>query len=198
VVSSRGICLKGASGSQRANLKGVKMATKGTHALTNIADVRQEIDAYFEGLTRYSWQKIWNPQARSEKGELGDWDLKEMPDGEDMPGIAGLSYHLGINRRTFLNWCDRAKDETEPDWVREIARELIRAKSRIEMYQEQGLFDKTRHRGSMFSLSVNYKWRDGEETERGKGEAFVMNIIPPAEVSNETLAIPKWEPTEDE
>jgi hypothetical protein len=174
------------------------MADRFQHAFTDPEEVQKQVDEYFESLVIYAHREVYDPDLEGEDGKPGCKIYKLVADGERMPGIAGLSYHLGINRRSFINWCSRALDEKQSEEVIAIAHVLIRAKSRIEMYQEQGLFDKERHRGSMFSLAVNYKWNAEEDTERGKGDAFVMNVIPPAVDSAEKLAIPKWEPTEEE
>ena len=103
-----------------------------------------------------------------------------------MPGIAGLSVHLGICRRTFITYCQASEHEDEER--RLIAFECLRARARIEAAQERGLFDKWQHRGAAFSLTVNHGWSeaDGAPAE----ERFEMKTIAPVEHAK---AIPKWE-----
>lgn len=146
--------------------------------------VRADIEDYFK-----------NGLKRMVHGEIYDTDLnakvwKEYQDGYNMPGIAGLSAHIGTSRRTFFEYLKRLGGKDEE--LNLIALELLRAKTVIEAAQENGLFDKEAHRGSMFSLKVNFKW--DEQTDAGAGGgAFEMKNITP---SVDAVAIPKWEEPE--
>ena len=165
------------------------MAEPFVWALTDPELVRQQITDYFNSLPIMAYRKVYDPDLKDEVRKNIQIDTK-------MPGVAGLAYAIGINRMSLLKYCKITKEEQqEREGLESIVRDLLRAKSRIELFQEQGLFDKVRHRGSMFSLAVNYKWRDGESDAEGTGEGFVQNILPPAQ-SQTAKAIPKWEPEE--
>lgn len=146
--------------------------------------VRADIEDYFK-----------NGLKRMVHGEIYDTDLnakvwKEYQDGFKMPGIAGLSAHIGTSRSTFFEYLKRIGGEDEE--INLIGLELLRAKTVIEAAQENGLFDKEAHRGSMFSLRVNFKWDDVTEEAAG-GSSFEMKNITPSE---NATAIPKWEEPE--
>ena len=165
------------------------MATQGTWALTNPSRVRKRIRDYFEGLKRYEFKEVYEP-------DLGEKVWTKIEVEPRTPGVAGLAAHLGINRMTYFNYCRRSDEEmaANPE-LAEIVRALRQAKTLIEAAQEQALFDKDRHRGAAFSLSVNFRWKD--ETDGDGGEHFVQKIIPPP-AEPEQRAIAKWEPDDEE
>lgn len=96
--------------------------------------------------------------------------------GAKPPTITGLALALGFNsRQTLLNYQARPAFRDT----------LIRAKSRVEMYTEERLFDKDGAVGARFSLQFNFKgWREDKDDEQ---KAPIVNII---------CDIPKNAPTE--
>lgn len=163
---------------------GNHQATGQPFKLTDHKIVRERIEDYFKSeLKRMVFGRIYDD-------DLGKEVYKQYQDGFHMPGIAGVSAHLGITRRTFLDYCKGGDSEVEEKVL--IARELLRAKMLIEAAQERGLFDKEAHRGSMFSLGVNYGW--GKDDAGTGGGKFEMKNISPA---TEARAIPKWEGEDD-
>ena len=82
------------------------------------------------------------------------------------PTITGLALALGFtNRQSLLNYQARPA-------FRDV---ITRAKSRVEMYTEERLFDKDGSNGAKFSLQFNFKgWRE-EKTDEDK--APKVNII---------------------
>lgn len=149
--------------------------------LTDHKVVHDTIEDYFKvELKRMVWGNVYD--AGLEKNIF-----KEYQDGYHMPGIAGVSAHLGIHRRTFLEYCKGGESDNEELVL--ISHECSRAKMLIEAAQERGLFDRHAHRGSAFSLGVNYGWGADGDTG-GSGGKFEMNNIAPVA---EAKAIPKWE-----
>lgn len=73
------------------------------------------------------------------------------------PTITGLALHLGFNsRQSLLNY-------QEED---EFLDTITRAKSRVEQYTEERLFDKDGANGAKFSLSNNFKgWAEKTEID---------------------------------
>lgn len=82
--------------------------------------------------------------------------------GKKPPTITGLALALGFtNRQALLNY--QAK--------REFVDTITRAKSRIEEYTEQRLFDRDGSSGAQFSLRNNFKgWNDKVQSELDQEE----------------------------
>lgn len=82
------------------------------------------------------------------------------------PTVSGLALALGFeSRQTLLNYQGK----------KEFRRVITRAKSRIEMYTEERLFDRDGANGAKFSLENNWGWNKPKEAA---GEAApVVNII---------------------
>ncbi len=82
------------------------------------------------------------------------------------PTITGLALALGFaTRKSLMDYQGK----------KEFMETILRAKSRVEMYTEERLFDKDGSNGAKFSLQYNFKgWRD-ERAEDGRGAA--VNII---------------------
>lgn len=152
--------------------------------LTDHKVVHDLIEDYFKNeLKRMVFGRIYDEKLEKEVH-------KQYQDGFHMPGIAGVSAHLNINRRTFLEYCKGGDSEDQEKVL--ISRECSRAKVLIEAAQERGLFDREAHRGAMFSLNVNYGW--GKDEAAGGGGSFEMKNITP---SDNAVAIPKWSGPED-
>ena len=75
------------------------------------------------------------------------------------PTMAGLAYHLGMDRRSLLNYSK--KEEFFPS--------IKRAKDRVEAALEANLYNNS-VTGTIFNLKNNFGWVDKTEQERyGKG-----------------------------
>ena len=147
------------------------MARRGVLTYTTPEEMQDKIDAYF---------------AECEGEILRDNEGKPILDkfghpniiGAKPPTITGLALAIGFNsRQTLLNYQAKAG-------FKEV---LIRAKSRVEAYTEERLFDKDGANGARFSLQFNFKgWREDKDDE---SKAPVVNIIcdiprtPPTEAS---------------
>ncbi len=87
--------------------------------------------------------------------------------GAKPPTVTGLALALGFtSRQALLNY--QAK--------RAFVDTITRAKSRVEEYTEERLFDRDGQRGAEFSLSHNFRW-DAAEAEKGN-TAGVMMLAP--------------------
>jgi len=82
--------------------------------------------------------------------------------------VTGLALALGFNsRQTLLNY--QGKEE--------FMDTIIRAKSRIEQYTEERLFDKDGVNGAKFSLSNNFEgWREKQQVEAEVNSEVNINI----------------------
>ena len=76
------------------------------------------------------------------------------------PTITGLALALGFNsRQSLLNYQDKS----------EFMDTITRAKSRIEMYNEERLYDKDGVNGAKFNLKNNFKgWAENPEPAKDK------------------------------
>lgn len=84
------------------------------------------------------------------------------------PTITGLALALGFtSRQALLNYQGK----------KEFFDTITRAKSRIEMYTEERLFDKDGVNGAKFSLINNFaNWREKQEITANVTEKSVVNI----------------------
>lgn len=84
--------------------------------------------------------------------------------------MSGLAWYLGCSRTTLLNY----ENSLESDWLKSVPDDvktlyvdsIKRAKHRIEMEYEEGLFNKNSAVGAIFTLKNNYKWIDKQEVEQ--------------------------------
>ena len=145
------------------------MARRGVLTYKTPEEMQEKIEAYF---------------ADCEGEVLTDADGKPILDkfghpniiGAKPPTITGLALALGFTtRQSLLNYQGKGA-------FRDI---ITHAKSRVEMYAEERLFDKDGAAGARFSLQFNFKgWREDKDDE---SKAPVVNII---------CDIPKTAPTE--
>lgn len=81
--------------------------------------------------------------------------------------ITGLAWYLDIDRHTLLNY----ENSLETEWLKELDDKvkvefittIKRAKKRIEMEYEEGLYNKNSVVGTIFTLKNNYGWVDKQE-----------------------------------
>lgn len=84
---------------------------------------------------------------------------------QDKPTLAGLAYHLGINRQTLYNYKER------PEFLDIIKR----ATDYIESQYEQRLIYGTNPTGLIFALK-NMGWRDKQEVDQKTEHSGGINI----------------------
>lgn len=85
--------------------------------------------------------------------------------GSKPPTITGLALALGFaSRQALLNYQDRE----------EFNDTITRAKSRVEQYAEERLFDRDGSNGAQFSLKNNFKgWNADKKEENQQGSEVV-------------------------
>lgn len=95
--------------------------------------------------------------------------------GSKPPTITGLALALGFaSRQALLNYQDRE----------EFNDTIMRAKSRVEQYAEERLFDRDGSSGAQFSLKNNFKgWNADKKEENQQGGVTIVNNIPRADNS---------------
>ena len=81
--------------------------------------------------------------------------------------VSGLAFALGTNRQTLINY-----EEKE-----EFFDTIKNAKARIEMYNEELLYDKNAPTaGVIFNLKNNYGWKDKQEIEADVKNDMTISI----------------------
>ena len=82
--------------------------------------------------------------------------------------ITGLALALGFNsRQTLLNYQGK----------KEFMDTIMRAKTRIEQYAEERLFDKDGANGAKFSLANNFEgWKEKQQIEAEVSSEVTINI----------------------
>jgi hypothetical protein len=158
---------------------------RGTHGFTDPQELQILIDAYFKGLTR-----VRKFTGKGDDGKPIEWEEEyTLP-----PTMAGLALALDTTRRTLLAY---GKGEgTRGDKFTPV---IARAKERLAEFAETALFNREASNGAKFALEVNHRYgREDEDGGGGTGDGFEMKVISPAATEGDQLAIPKWEPKEDE
>lgn len=115
-------------------------------------EIQEKIDKYFEECEgKVLEDKDGNPILNKYGGVIIM--------GSKPPTVTGLALALGFtSRQALLNYQDKE----------EFVDTITRAKSRVEQYAEERLFDRDGSHGAQFSLRNNFKgWKskDIEETE---------------------------------
>lgn len=95
--------------------------------------------------------------------------------------MTGLALALGFtSRQALLDY--QAK--------KEFVDTVTRAKSRIEAYAEERLFDRDGQRGAEFSLKYNFRWVDEKKDDSKEsvcGVAELPAVLPPPPGVGETV-----------
>lgn len=83
------------------------------------------------------------------------------------PTIPGIALALGFSsRQSLLNY--QAKEA--------FADVITRAKTRVEQYAAEMLYDRDAARGAEFTLRCNFGWRDDDNTGQAQGAVIVDDI----------------------
>ena len=124
-------------------------------------EIQEKIDEYFK---------------ECEGRPLVDEDGNVMTDKNGLPiiigakplTITGLALALGFNsRQALLNYQGR----------KEFNDTITRAKTRIEQYAEERLFDKDGANGAKFTLANNFEgWKEKQQIEADVSSAVTINI----------------------
>ena len=127
---------------------------------TNPIDMQVKIDKYFDDCEgKILLDKDNNPML--------DKNYQPIVIGKRPPSVAGLALALGFtSRQSLLNY--QAKDG--------FMDTLTRAKLRIEIYNNERLYDKDGNQGAKFNLSCNFGYVDKQAIEHS-GEIKMPNIV---------------------
>lgn len=79
--------------------------------------------------------------------------------------ISGLARHLGLSRKTILNYEHNAKAGLMPY---EYAQVLMEARMRVQEYAEKRLYDKDGSAGARFVLESGFGWMTRKENQELK------------------------------
>lgn len=134
----------------------MKKNTAGRKPFYNSPEEMQEkIDEYFKLCEGEPLLDSDGVPMRNKYGKI-------IRDGRKPPTITGLALALGFaSRQALLNY--EAKD-TFYDTI-------TRAKSRVEQYTEERLFDKDGNAGAKFSLMNNFKgWKEQQDVNMTMGK----------------------------
>ena len=128
-------------------------------------EMQAKIDEYFESCFRPV--AILN-KDKCEYKFLKDNEGKIVKEQYKPFTITGLANALGLSRRDLLSYNE--KDE--------FRNTVTRAKSIVEQYAEERLFDRDGNRGAIFSLSNNFKgWADKQTIETTKDPVININMV---------------------
>ena len=138
-----------------------------------VDDMQKIIDQYFidcEG-------KVLNDQEGNPM--IDKWG-NPIIIGDRPPTITGLALALGLNsRQALLNYQGRA----------EFNDTITRAKTRVEAYAEERLFDKDGANGAKFSLANNFaNWADKRDIDLGNKDNKPFEISDADKIINEYLS----------
>ena len=128
-------------------------------------EMQKKIDEYFESCYRaimvFNKDKSQYEVVKDNNGNIVKEQYKPFT-------ITGLANALDLSRRDLLSYNE--KDE--------FRNTVTRAKSIVEQYAEERLFDRDGNRGAIFSLSNNFKgWADKQQTETTKDPVININMI---------------------
>lgn len=96
--------------------------------------------------------------------------------GKEHPTLSGLAFSLGMTRETLYKY---HKDD-------EFKELLDYAKTYIENYTEQKLFDRNTARGAEFSLSNNFGWSQKQD-QNVNHTGLTMIDLPPMDAPKELI-----------
>lgn len=133
-----------------------------------------KINEYFESC----FEEVWYEEKQEDKSKK--WVPQLERDGSiakvqtEPFTISGLSYYLGVDRKTLINYEKRD----------EYFHTIKKAKARIEAYTEKQLFNTQGKNmvGIIFNLKNNYGWQDKTEMDMNvAGSVQIVDDIPLAD-----------------
>ena len=128
---------------------------------TNKEEIQEKIDAYFE---ECKGKVLTNAEGEPIFDKFG---MPVVVDAHPLT-ITGLALALGFNSRTsLLNYQDKE----------EFMNTIVRAKSVVERYAEERLYDKDGANGAKFSLANNFEgWKEKQSIEADVSSEVTINI----------------------
>lgn len=138
---------------------------------TSAEDMQKLIDEYFkecEGtlLTDHNGDPM-----------VDKWGIPIML-GQKPPTVPGLALALGFNsRQSLLNYKAKA----------EFVDVITRAKTRLEQYAAERLYDRDGAKGAQFTLAVHYGWRVNTDSDGGENDGGGVVELPAVLPKPETV-----------
>lgn len=127
-------------------------------------EMQEKIDAYFE---ECAGKVLEDDSGNPILNKFGNpIVINQRP-----PTITGLALTLGFtSRQALLNYQGK----------KEFVDTITRAKSRVEQYTEERLFDRDGANGAKFSLTNNFKgWSEKQQIDvEGTGSVVIVDDIP--------------------
>lgn len=124
-------------------------------------EIQEKIDEYFE--------KCKGRVLKNDEGEFirDKYGFPIIIDAKP-PTITGLALALGFNsRQALLNYQGK----------KEFNDTIVRAKSLVEQYTEERLFDKDGANGAKFSLANNFDgWKEKQQIEADVNSEVTINV----------------------
>ena len=151
MVAAYGACEEG----------GITMAGGRPPVYKTVEEMQTKIDAYFEECAgRVATDAEGNPLI-DKYGEV-------IIIGQRPLTVTGLALALGFNtRQALINY--QAKEE--------FVDAILRAKTRIEQYAEERLYDKDGANGAKFSLANNFEgWKEKQQIDASVDSKIEINI----------------------
>ena len=126
----------------------------------SVEEIQEKIDAYFK--------ECKGTPLMLEGEPVTDKNGEPIIVGEKPLTITGLALALGFNsRQSLLNY--QAK--------KEFVDTIMRAKTRVECYAEERLFDKDGANGAKFSLANNFEgWKEKKEIDGNISSDLTISI----------------------
>ena len=134
-------------------------------------EIEEKIDAYFKGC---EGEILKDDNGKTVLNKFGN----PVVINRKPPTVTGLALALGFtNRLDLLRY--QGKEE--------FCNTITRAKSMVEQYAEERLFDRDGSNGAQFSLRNNFKGWDADKKndDSGDGKITIVNNIPRPEKQNE-------------
>lgn len=136
-----------------------------------VNEIEEKIDAYFK---ECEGEILKDDNGKTVLNKFGN----PVVINRKPPTVTGLALALGFtNRLDLLRY--QGKEE--------FCNTITRAKSMVEQYAEERLFDRDGSNGAQFSLRNNFKGWDADKKndDSGDGKIMIVNNIPRPEKQNE-------------
>lgn len=136
-----------------------------------VNEIEEKIDAYFK---ECEGEILKDDNGKTVLNKFGN----PVVINRKPPTVTGLALALGFtNRLDLLRY--QGKEE--------FCNTITRAKSMVEQYAEERLFDRDGSNGAQFSLRNNFKGWDADKKndDSGDGKIMIVNNIPRLEKQNE-------------
>lgn len=127
----------------------------------SVEEMQARIDAYFEECKGEILTDAEGKPLTTKSGDVVRIGVRPLT-------ITGLALALGFNsRQSLLNYQEKE----------EFMDTITRAKSRVECYAEERLYDKDGANGAKFNLANNFEgWKEKKEIDADVNGKYTINI----------------------